>query len=108
MDQRKITLNVQNKWPGVPDDYVIRFDGHEIGRLRRDSPSGGSDGWSWMLTVTMMLPDWTRGTSTDRDSGLRELAKSWQRLLAETDPQRIERLWELERTAEMRAHKPVR
>ena len=29
---KSITLNISLKWPGVQDDYVVRYEGHLIGR----------------------------------------------------------------------------
>lgn len=102
--EKKITLSAQLKWPGVPDDYSVRFDGHVIGRIRREGPHDPNPGqWTWMLTVPMLLPDWTRGNSGDRDESMRALAMAWQRVLTETSPQRLARLWEFASAAEQRA-----
>lgn len=102
--EKKITLSAQLKWPGVPDDYIVRFDGHVVGRIRRNSAHDPNPGqWTWALTVPMLLPDWARGDGGDRDESMRALAMAWQRILVETSPQRLARLWEFASAAEQRA-----
>lgn len=101
--EKSITINVALKWPDVPDDYVARYPGHEIARIRLDhrrDPSGPH--WEWMIVVPMALPAWSRGRAGSRDAGLKALAATWQRLLKETSPERIDRLWEFERAAPAR------
>jgi hypothetical protein len=29
---KPITLNASPKWPDVKDDYIVRYDGHLVGR----------------------------------------------------------------------------
>jgi hypothetical protein len=46
---KSITLNAALKWPDVPDDYVVRYQGHEIGQIRhngRRDPEGAH--WEWV------------------------------------------------------------
>lgn len=105
--ENKLTLNAHLKWPDVPDDYVVKYEGHVIGRIWREDQIRRSVGsWNWMIVVPMGLPDWTRGASDARDDGMKALAAAWQRLLGNISPERLERAWELERAAEARVSKP--
>lgn len=92
---KSLTLNVPLKWPHIPDDYLVRYQKHEIGRIRH---SGQSDPertqGEWMAVIRMALPSWSRGRTANRNSGLKAFAAAWQKLLKETGP---ERMWELER-----------
>jgi hypothetical protein len=94
---KTITLNASPTWSGVKDDYVLRYEGHVIGRIRRDESA-----WEWQVTVPMAMPVWTRGSSENLEESKRAFAAAWGRLLNETSPERMERAWELERAAEAR------
>ena len=96
----KITINAQPRWPDVNDDYAVQFEGHSIGRVRLDGT-----GWVWSITITMALPQWAEGTAASRDEGFKALAAAWGRLLAQTDPARLQRAWELEKAFEARQQK---
>ena len=52
------------------DDYVVRFEGHSIGRVRLDGTN-----WVWSITIPMALPEWAEGTAASRDEGLKTLAR---------------------------------
>jgi hypothetical protein len=93
----KITINAQPRWPDVNDDYAVQFEGHSIGRVRLDGLN-----WVWSITIPMALPEWAEGTAASRDEGFRALAAAWGRLLAQTNPERLQRAWELERAFEAR------
>jgi hypothetical protein len=93
----KITINAQPRWPDVNDDYAVQFEGHSIGRVRLDGVN-----WVWSITIPMALPEWTEGTAASRDEGFRALAATWGRLLAQTNPERLQRAWELEKAFEAR------
>jgi hypothetical protein len=96
----KITINAQPRWPDVNDDYAVQFEGHSIGRVRLD----GSN-WVWSITIPMALPEWAEGTAASRDEGFKALASAWGRLLAQTDPARLRRAWELEKAFDARRQK---
>jgi hypothetical protein len=86
------------KWPDVKDDYVVRYDGHLIGRMR----SGGErythgTTWEWSIAVPMAMPVWAKGTAESRDACMKDFTAAWGRLLKEISPQRLERAWELGR-----------
>ncbi|XIA62923.1 hypothetical protein ACFIOY_26635 [Bradyrhizobium sp. TZ2] len=89
---KTITLNASPTWPGVKNDYVLRYDGHAIGRIRLDQ-----DAWAWQITIPMAMPAWANGTADSLDGSKRAFATAWGRLLNETSPARLERAWELER-----------
>jgi hypothetical protein len=94
---KTITLNASPTWPDVKNDYVLRYEGHAIGRIRLDGSA-----WEWQITIPMAMPDWARGTADNLDGSRRAFAAAWGRLLTETDPERLERAWELERAVEAR------
>ena len=96
----KITINAQPRWPDVNDDYAVQFEGHSIGRVRLD----GSN-WVWSITIPMALPEWAEGSAASRDEGFKTLAAAWGRLLAQTNPERLQRAWELEKAFEARQQK---
>src|SRR4051812_43902075 len=93
----KITINAQPRWPDVNDDYAVQFEGHSIGRVRLDGTI-----WFWSITIPMALPAWAEGNAASRDEGFKALAAAWGRLLAQTDPARLQRAWELEKAFEAR------
>ena len=96
----KITINAQPRWPDVNDDYAVQFEGHSIGRVRLDGTN-----WVWSITIPMALPEWAEGSAASRDEGFKALAAAWGKLLAQTDPERLQRAWELEKAFEAREQK---
>lgn len=96
----KITINAQARWPDVKDDYVLQYEGHSIGGVRLDGTM-----WVWSITIPMALPEWAEGTAANRDECFKLLAAAWGRLLAQTNPERLQRAWELERAFEGRQQK---
>ena len=93
----KITINAQPRWPDVNDDYAVQFEGHSIGRVRLDGAN-----WVWSITIPMALPDWAEGTAASRDEAFKALAAAWGKVLAQTNPERLQRAWELEKAFEAR------
>jgi len=93
-----ITLKASLKWPEIKDDYVVRYDGHLIGRIRLggEQHAQGTT-WEWSITVPMAMPDWASGSAENRDACMKDFTAAWGRFLKETDPARLERAWELER-----------
>jgi hypothetical protein len=91
-------LHASLKWPDVKDDYVVRYHGHLVGRIRLGGErySHGTT-WEWSIDVPMELPDWARGSAQSRDACMNDLSAAWGRLLKQTSPARLERAWELER-----------
>jgi hypothetical protein len=96
----KITIDASLRWPDVRDDYVVRFEGHSIGRVRLDGTN-----WFWSITIPMALPEWAEGTAASRDEGFKTLAAAWGRLLTQTNPERLQRAWDLDRAFEIRQQK---
>jgi hypothetical protein len=99
----KITINAQPRWPDVNDDYAVQFEGHSIGRVRLDGTS-----WVWSITIPMALPEWAEGSAASRDEGFKALAAAWGKLLAQTNPERLQRAWELEKAFEAREQKTIK
>jgi len=95
---KQFTLNVTLKWPDVQDDYVVRYEGHLIGRIRLGGElySHGTT-WEWSITVPMAVPVWGNGTAESRDACMKEFTAAWRRFLNETSPERLQRALELER-----------
>jgi hypothetical protein len=94
---KTIILNASPTWAGVKDDYVLRYDGHVIGRIRSAEKT-----WEWHLTIPMAMPEWAQGSAANLEQAKRAFAAAWGRLLNETAPERLARAWELERAAEAR------
>lgn len=93
----KITIDARLRWPEIRDDYVLRFEGHSIGRVRLD----GID-WVWSITIPMALPEWSEGTAASRDESFKALAAAWSKLLGQTSAARLQRAWDLEKAFEVR------
>jgi len=100
---KPISLAASPKWPDVQDDYIVRHDGHLIGRIRLGGahPSDGST-WEWTITIPMAMPDWAHGSAESRDACVKDFTAAFQRILKETHPERLERAWELERASDER------
>ena len=94
---KTITLSASPTWSDVKNDYVLRYDGHAIGRIRLDRSA-----WEWQVTIPMAMPAWAGGTADTLDGSKRAFAAAWGRILSETNPARLERAWELNRAAEAR------
>jgi len=94
---KTITLKANLKWPDVKDDYVVRYDGHLIGRIRLGDQRYEQGTWEWSITVPMAMPDWANGSAESRDACMKDFTAAWGRFPRETDPARLERAWELER-----------
>ena len=93
----RISIDATPRSPDVRDDYAVHFQGHSIGRVRRDL-----GGWVWCVTIPMAVPDWAEGMAASRDDAFKALASAWGRLLAQTSPERLQRAWELENAFELR------
>jgi hypothetical protein len=96
----KITIDARPRWPDVRDDFVVEFQGHSIGRVRLDGTA-----WVWSITIPMALPEWAEGTAASRDEGFKTLASAWGKLLTQTDPDRLQRAWDMEKAFEARQQK---
>ena len=94
---KTITLSAGLTWPDVKNDFILRYDGLGIGRIRLDKGT-----WTWQITVPMAMPVWTSGTAGSLDESKRAFAAAWGRLLSETSEERLERAWELVRAVEAR------
>jgi hypothetical protein len=66
-------LHASLKWPGVKDDYVVRYDGHLVGRIRLGGErySHGTT-WEWSISVPMEMPVWANGSAKSRDAGMKD------------------------------------
>lgn len=93
----RISIDATPRSPDVRDDYAVQFQGHSIGRVRRDL-----GGWVWCVTIPMAVPDWAEGVAASRDEAFKALASAWSRLLSQTSPERLGRAWELEKAFELR------
>jgi hypothetical protein len=94
---KKIALSASPTWAEAKNDYVLRYEGHVIGRIRLAETS-----WEWHITVPMAMPAWARGSAPNLDDCKKAFAEAWGRFLSETDPDRLERAWEFSRAAELR------
>lgn len=94
---RTITLNASPTWPGVKNDYVLRYEGHVIGRIRFAETA-----WEWHIAVPMAMPEWAQGIAENLEDARRAFGSAWARMLNETSPERLARAWELERAADAR------
>jgi hypothetical protein len=94
---KAISLNASPTWSGVKDDYVLRYERHTIGRIRRAETA-----WEWHISIPMAVPDWASGSADNLDECRKAFAAAWGRFLNETSPARLERAWELQRAAEAR------
>ncbi|TWA99169.1 hypothetical protein [Bradyrhizobium stylosanthis] len=99
-----ITLSIRPKWPDIPDHYAVRSQGQEIGRIRHAADAGRPDrSWEWFIVIPMGLPAWASGAAQDRDAAVKAFSAAWGRLLNETQPERLQRAWELQGAAQSRA-----
>jgi hypothetical protein len=96
----KITIDARLRWPDVPNDYAVSFEGHSIGRVRLDGAA-----WVWSITIPMALPEWAEGTAASRDEGFKTLAAAWGKLLTQISPERLQRAWEMDKAFEARQQK---
>ncbi|HEV7603090.1 MAG TPA: hypothetical protein VGO49_22895 [Bradyrhizobium sp.] len=96
----KITIDARLRWPDVRDDYVLQFEEHSIGRVRLDRTN-----WVWSIAIPMALPEWAEGTAASRDEAFKTLAAAWGKLLTQTNPERLQRAWDLEKAFEARQQK---
>lgn len=95
--EKTIALNATPAWPGIKDDFILRYDGHEIGRIRRLAGA-----WEWAVTIPMAMPTWAQGSTDNLEDCKKAFATAWGRILMTTSPERLDRAWELERAVEAR------
>jgi hypothetical protein len=97
---KPITLNISLKWPDVQDDYVVRYEGFLVGRIRLAGEQyGQGTSWEWSVIVPMVMPAWARGNAESRDACVKDFTAAWGRFLKETSPERLARAFELERAS---------
>ncbi|MGY8637438.1 hypothetical protein RAD15_33710 [Bradyrhizobium sp. 14AA] len=102
-----ITLSIRPKWPEIADHYAVWSQGREIGKIRHAlDASGPHHSWEWFILIPMGLPAWTSGAAQDRDTAIKAFSAAWGRLLKETQPERMQRAWELGRAAQLRVAAP--
>ena len=94
---KTITLNASPTWHGAKNDFVLRQEQNSVGRIRLAETA-----WEWQITVPMAMPPWAQGVSASLDDARKAFGLAWGRLLKETNPERLERAWELARAAEAR------
>jgi hypothetical protein len=92
--KKTIALNARIRWPDVKDNYVVSYEGHDIGGVHRLET-----GWAWSVTIPMALPEWSTGSAANLNDGLKALGNAWTRILNQTSPERLQRAWDLEKTA---------
>ncbi|MDN5005272.1 hypothetical protein ACFQZO_30910 [Bradyrhizobium sp. GCM10027634] len=103
MINNAITLSIRPKWPEIRDHYAVWSQDREIGRIRHALDASEPDrSWEWFILVPMGLPAWASGTAQDRDTAIRAFSAAWGRLLKETQPERLNRAWELGHAAQLR------
>ncbi len=103
MAANSITLSIRPKWPDIADDYLVWYEGREIGRMRlvRDAKSP-STAWEWYICVPMAVPEWGKGATGSRDTAIRDFGTAWGRFLKETRPGHLQRAWDLQSAAQSR------
>ena len=62
---------IRLKWPDIKDDFVVWYDGHEIGRIRL-APDVSQTAWVWSIIPPMSLPARTRGVADNRDGAIKD------------------------------------
>lgn len=88
---KAMTLNAGLKWPDVEDDYVVRYEGHVVRRIRRGGERyGEGNNWEWSIDVPMAMPAWANGVAEGRDACMKEFTSAWGRLLKETSRARLD------------------
>ncbi|WP_018646322.1 hypothetical protein [Bradyrhizobium huanghuaihaiense] len=98
------TLSIRPKWPEIADHFAVWSQGREIGRIRHARDANGPDrSWEWFVVIPMGLPAWASGAAQDRDAAIKAFSAAWGRLLKETQPERMQRAWELHGAAQSRA-----
>ena len=95
--EKTISLSAVPAWPGVKDDFILRYEGHEIGRIRKLAGA-----WEWAITIPMAMPTWAQGSTADIEDCKKAFAAAWRSILTTTSPERLDRAWELERAVEAR------
>lgn len=95
--EKTIALNAVPAWPGIKDDFILRYEGHEVGRIRKLAGV-----WEWAITIPMAVPAWAQGSTADLEDCKKAFAAAWGRILTSTPPERLDRAWELERAVEAR------
>ena len=58
---KPITLKASPKWPDVKDDYIVRYDGHLVGRIRL-AGEHYAQGRGWSITDAMTMPASANGS----------------------------------------------
>jgi len=95
--EKTIALNAVPAWPGIKDDFILRYEGHEIGRIRKLAGR-----WEWCITIPMAMPTWAQGSCDHLEDCKKAFAAAWGRIVSTTSPERLDRAWELDRAAEAR------
>jgi hypothetical protein len=95
--EKTISLSAAPAWPGLKDDFILRYEGHEIGRIRKLAGA-----WEWAITIPMAMPTWAQGSTASLEDCKKAFAAAWRRILPTTSPERLDRAWELERAVEAR------
>jgi hypothetical protein len=100
--KKTIALNARLRWPDVKDNYVVSYEGHDIGGVYK-----AESAWAWSVTVPMALPEWTTGYAPDLHEGIKALGSAWSKVLSQTSPERLQRAWDIETTALARERPPA-
>jgi hypothetical protein len=51
----------------LADDYVVRDDGRDIGRIRKTTLSNNREVWDWMINIPLPIPAWCHGSKPKLD-----------------------------------------
>jgi hypothetical protein len=79
-----ITLNASLKWPDVKDDYVVRYEGRVIGRMRLGGERyAQGNTWEWSIDIPMAMPPWASGSAESRDACMKDFTAAWGRLIGD-------------------------
>jgi hypothetical protein len=95
--EKTIALSAAPAWPGIKDDFLLRYEGHEIGRIRKLAGA-----WEWAITIPMAMPPWAQGSADNLEGCKKAFATAWGRIMTTTSPERLDRAWELARAVEAR------
>lgn len=79
---------IRASWPDDPsctDDYVIQFNGYDVGRVYKTAMPTG-DCWQWTIFINQFVrgdPDvWVAGHDADLDEAIKQFVASFASLIA--------------------------
>ena len=85
----------------LEDDYEVRWEGHEIGRIRlATEQSHKGIIWNWHINPPMPIPSWCNSSADCLEEAKEQFKAAWQRFREVTPESAFERAWETVRRAE--------